>query len=960
MSATTPWTYDVMKQRAMALTALFETSTSAPACFGVSAGNFDGAGMSFGAIQFNLKTGNLQPIFIHMIDNYPDVTKSAFNYSTDPSYYNTFVDMMKNKTKDEQIAWADTISVTTNKHNLVSPWKAYLSTLGQTQQCIDKQVASAEWYWNTAYNLYQEYKVLSPAPTMFSRRAYALFFDIAVQNGGISTTVKDLITQDFNAIVTTGKTAEQIETEKMVIIANRRADAVTSSFQSTVRERKLAIANGTGYVYGGSLYMDTAVYEMTMEEAFPAPLSQQNAGYFQYYTATGRTQDADTAIGTTISSANYPVNFATMKSANAEYVYIKATSGIAVKDTQFTSANVASARTAGLKVGFYHSANPSNTAHNGQGKTVQGATNEANWFCDKVIETVGSGDSGDIFPALVWIDNSAVWDNSDQAYDWIEAFNNVVKSRFNRTVVMQTGYYYVDGNITAKGKLIHSAKGGVGKIVPLWLTANAPDLVSTTYPNYNFTTFGTFPNDDWAIWQFTTSGTSATYGTTGTNVILNFMENMNDNTVPNAPTGLIATAGDTKVSLAWTVSPHVKVIGYNMYRDGVKVGYADGHNTATYEDTGLNNNVAYSYTVSAVTAWQESVKSSAVSATPVQPIVSLFPYFGHKRRDEEVVSNWTFDNDVTIKGKKALTTGDIGTDTADKLVTRSYVDGTGNAITANLNTHKTDTTNPHSTTKAQVGLGNVDNTSDLNKPVSTATQTALNGKSDTTHNHAGIYEPVIATKKTAFNVDFGTVAGTASQGNHTHDTTYAKLASNSDITGTYSMENGIYVFSKNIANNANAGSVYLRLARVKFTSTYNRILFDMQLVHTGTYMRSGLLKAFLYNADTLNSLHSSSAVIARNNNSMNMDFVAGEIVYMPIDGTTVYYVDIFLKVQDYAKVYANLNFAMYENGAVLSINPDANATITALPTAGTVLNIGGVNCTYGTAVNATIKTVTTA
>lgn len=34
-------------------------------------------------------------------------------------------------------------------------------------------------------------------------------------------------------------------------------------------------------------------------------------------------------------------------------------------------------------------------------------------------------------------------------------------------------------------------------------------------------------------------------------------------------------------------------------------------------------------------------------------------------------------------------------------------------------------------TKSQVGLGNVDNTSDLNKPISTATQTALNGKEAT-------------------------------------------------------------------------------------------------------------------------------------------------------------------------------------------------------------------------------------
>lgn len=31
-------------------------------------------------------------------------------------------------------------------------------------------------------------------------------------------------------------------------------------------------------------------------------------------------------------------------------------------------------------------------------------------------------------------------------------------------------------------------------------------------------------------------------------------------------------------------------------------------------------------------------------------------------------------------------------------------------------------------TKAQVGLGNVDNTSDANKPISTATQTALDDK----------------------------------------------------------------------------------------------------------------------------------------------------------------------------------------------------------------------------------------
>ena len=55
-------------------------------------------------------------------------------------------------------------------------------------------------------------------------------------------------------------------------------------------------------------------------------------------------------------------------------------------------------------------------------------------------------------------------------------------------------------------------------------------------------------------------------------------------------------------------------------------------------------------------------------------------------------------------------------------------------ITANLSTltsHTSNTSNPHATTKAQVGLGNADNTTDANKPISTATQTALNAKENT-------------------------------------------------------------------------------------------------------------------------------------------------------------------------------------------------------------------------------------
>lgn len=58
----------------------------------------------------------------------------------------------------------------------------------------------------------------------------------------------------------------------------------------------------------------------------------------------------------------------------------------------------------------------------------------------------------------------------------------------------------------------------------------------------------------------------------------------------------------------------------------------------------------------------------------------------------------------------------------NKFVTEADIEG--------WDAHVASTTNPHGVTKAQVGLGNCDNTSDANKPVSTAQQAALDAKVD--------------------------------------------------------------------------------------------------------------------------------------------------------------------------------------------------------------------------------------
>lgn len=52
--------------------------------------------------------------------------------------------------------------------------------------------------------------------------------------------------------------------------------------------------------------------------------------------------------------------------------------------------------------------------------------------------------------------------------------------------------------------------------------------------------------------------------------------------------------------------------------------------------------------------------------------------------------------------------------------------------------HNAENNNPHAVTKNQIGLENVDNTSDADKPVSAAVQTALNEKANLSHIHAAI------------------------------------------------------------------------------------------------------------------------------------------------------------------------------------------------------------------------------
>jgi hypothetical protein len=216
--------------RCLALTGAFETSSPVPECFAGLSGDFDGQGISFGALQWCLGQGSLQPLLKKMNTNHASIIDDIFD-----SHAAEFREMLASS-KDEQMEWAR--SIQSPKFRLHEPWQGFFKTLGRRTEYQDIQVAAAKTMFDAAIALCKDYSVKS-------ERAVALMFDIKTQNGSISNVVKAQITNDFKRLP-----ASAGEVERLRIIANRRAEAALAQWVEDVRKRKLTIAEGQGTVHG--------------------------------------------------------------------------------------------------------------------------------------------------------------------------------------------------------------------------------------------------------------------------------------------------------------------------------------------------------------------------------------------------------------------------------------------------------------------------------------------------------------------------------------------------------------------------------------------------------------------------------------------------------------------------------------------------------------------------------------
>jgi hypothetical protein len=227
-----------LDRQCLALTGSFETDHPPPDCFAGLSGDFDGQGMSFGVLQWNIGQGSLQTLLAEMNQNHPDILGQIFGPN-----YSGLVAMLA-ETRDEQLTWARSIQDPI-RHGLFEPWQGQFKTLGRLQEFQDIETKSAAGLFRQALSLCTDFGVNS-------QRAAALMFDIVVQTGGIKSWVKPQILSDFAQLDPSaqGTGNDSPEVARLRIIATRAAASANPKWVADVQNRKLTIADGAGVVHG--------------------------------------------------------------------------------------------------------------------------------------------------------------------------------------------------------------------------------------------------------------------------------------------------------------------------------------------------------------------------------------------------------------------------------------------------------------------------------------------------------------------------------------------------------------------------------------------------------------------------------------------------------------------------------------------------------------------------------------
>jgi hypothetical protein len=194
-----------------------------------------------GILQWNFGQQSLQPLLKEMDSLHGGTLKDIFGES-----YNILTEVLYKYSFRDQMAWIQ--SIQSARHDFYEPWKGLFKTLGRNEAFQDIQIKHSSAAFQRAVKLCREFGI-------WSERALALMFDVVVQNGSIGKETRDRINLDISRLAP-DIPSEELEVEKLRIVANRRAEASRAQFREDVRRRKLCCANGKGNVHGTDYDLD--------------------------------------------------------------------------------------------------------------------------------------------------------------------------------------------------------------------------------------------------------------------------------------------------------------------------------------------------------------------------------------------------------------------------------------------------------------------------------------------------------------------------------------------------------------------------------------------------------------------------------------------------------------------------------------------------------------------------------
>lgn len=200
---------------------------------------------------------------------------------------------------------------------------------------------------------------------------------------------------------------------------------------------------------------------------------------------------------------------------------------------------------------------------------------------------------------------------------------------------------------------------------------------------------------------------------------------------------------------------------------------------------------------------------------------------------------------------------------------------------AAFDNHAADQTNPHAVTKSQVGLGNADNTSDANKPVSTAQAAAIKAVQDDLTSHKGnISNPHAVTKS---QVGLGNVPNVATNDqtpSYTAATALAALVSGEKLNVAFGkLAKGTTDLISHLANKSNPhgvtkaqiglGSVDNTADKSKPVSTLQQDAIDAAMAQANAYTLQKIADLINGAPESMDTLKEVADAIAANEGVMD-------------------------------------------------------------------------------------------